>query len=440
MNEELKRAHNTPLLHIDTAAGWRIYDEVDDARRDGYEVTIGDTFDKAYDHPGKISQVHAFLHEHDMQLEQDRKQVIAQGLGRLGLNPLKRDYRREKAIDAALEPLRVQRLFGPNRAVAWHEQRGRAAALLSIVSAHDMQVDCDQTTGRYATMSGPLDARVLDYTFGQNAPRLAGVNIEDALVDAEKKHGGHSEAKAKQRASKRLQKMEEFVHAPVSPVFKDVIQYSADALGIRSRKAEVHQAIRHHLVDTLHAAGGREYLMMSFGCGTALPMLEVIQDLKTHYDVHGRLILLDQDPLALASAACLAEDMGVGDAIEIHCERLFGKFGGPIKLQSILKGRQLDIAEDSGLREYLPDAIYRSLTRETWRNLRSGGLMTTGNMNSNRPHAEFLHGMMGWWPKVQMRTIAEGARLHSESGIPRQATRMRVTRDGVYTMYFTEKQ
>jgi hypothetical protein len=440
MHEELKRAHNMPLLDIDTAASWRIYDEVDDARHDGYEVTIGDTFDQAYDHPSKISQVYEFLHEHDIRLEQDRKQVIIQGLGRLGMNPLKRDYRRERAIDIALEPLRVRRLFGPNRAIAWHEQRGRAAALLSIVSAHDLQVDQNLMTGRYATMSGPLDTRVLDYTFGQNAPRLVGVSIEETLIDAEKRHGGHAEVKAKQRASMRLKKMEEFVLSPVSPVFKDVVQYSADALGIRSRKAEVHQAIRHHLVDAMHGAGGREYLMMSFGCGTALPMLEVIQDLKTHYDVHGRLILLDQDPLALASAACLAEDMGVGDAVEIHCERLFGRFGAPIKLQSILKGRQLDIAEDSGLREYLPDAIYRSLTRETWRNLRSGGLMTTGNMNINRPHAEFLHGMMGWWPKVQMRTIAEGARLHREAGIPQRATRMRVTRDGVYTMYFTEKQ
>lgn len=430
----------TPLQTLDPSAHERLILEVEHARQEGYEVSFGTVDDVAYERPDKIAEVYELLHELDEELAVDRHKIIARGTGRLGINPLRRSYNREKAIDDKLEPLRIQRLFAPVHAVQWHEQRGRAAALLSIVAAHDLQIDGSSVIGKYQTMSGPLDERVLGYTFGENAPRLAGMSIHQALLYGEQRFGGRSGDVAESRVAERLVKIEEFIQAPVSPRFRDIVEYCADALGIRSRKAEVHLAIREHIVDTKHGSEDREYLMMSFGCGTALPMLEVIQDLKMNHNIRTRLILLDQDPLALASAACLAEDMGVGDNIEIHCEQLFSKLGRPIKLQSILHGRKLDVAEDSGLREYLPDMIYRGLTRESWRNLRAGGLMTTGNMNRNRPQVEFLRGMMGWWPQVRRRSIADGLRLHREAGVPRHATRARVTRDGVYTMYFSEKQ
>ena len=66
--------------------------------------------------------------------------------------------------------------------------------------------------------------------------------------------------------------------------------------------------------------------------------------------------------------------------------------------------------------------------------------MTTGNMNKNRPQAEFLHGLMGWPLKVRMRHIKDITRLHAQAGIPKDASRLRVTQDGVYTMCFSIKE
>ena len=427
------------FLGIDPAADQRLLGEIDDARHRGHEVTIGMTQDRAYDNPDKIASVYTFLHELDGQLAGERRRVIERGLGRIGINPIGREMRRARAIDRAIDPMRVELLFGPHRAVPWHNQRGRAAALLSIVSAHDVMADSDPSTGVFETMSGPLDERIFDFSFDDNAGWLSGMALRQSLIEGEMRFNKHDPMMAAERSEARLTQLREFVESPVSPVFKEVTQYCTDALGIRARKEEVHDAIRDHLLKLPEEERSREFLMMSFGCGTALPMLEVVKGLKETLGIQSRLILLDQDPLALASASLLADDMGLADNIEIHCERLFNRFGQPLRLDTVLQGRQLDVAEDSGLREYLPDMIYRWLTRESWNTLKPGGIMTTGNMNRNRPQAEFLHGMMGWWPQVRMRTIEEGLELHRRAGVPTENTQVRVTRDGVYSMYFTEK-
>lgn len=430
---------DTTFLGIDHTSDERLIKEIEAVRERGHEVTIGNTYDRAYDNPEKISSVYSFLHGLDEELAVERLHAIERGIGRVGLNPIGRDMRRARAIDRAIDPTRVELLFAPHRAVAWHNQRGRAAALLSIVSAHELMIDGDQETGSFETMSGPLDSRIFDYEFDANAGWLSGMPLRHALTEGEMRFGKHNVIVAEERSEARLTQLKEFIDAPVSLVFKEVTQYCTDALGIRARKEEVHDAIRRHLLKQPKSEHDREFLMMSFGCGTALPMLEAVKDLKESLGISSRLILLDQDPLALASAARLASDMGLSDDIEIHCERLFNRFGQPIKLETVLQGRQLDVAEDSGLREYLPDMIYRWLTRESWNALKPGGIMTTGNMNRNRPQAEFLHGMMGWWPQVRMRSIDEGLELHRRAGVPTDNTAVRVTRDGVYSMYFTEK-
>ena len=150
-------------------------------------------------------------------------------------------------------------------------------------------------------------------------------------------------------------------------------------------------------------------------------------------------MLVDQDPVALAVAMRLAQRMGLGDHVEIHCRRLFDQWGGPVALDKVLRGRRIDIDKDSGLREYLPDNIYRSLTRQSWRSLKPDGLMISGDMNAARPQPESLHGMMGWRPSVKMRTIRAGIDLHAAAGVPRRCTRVEGTPEGVYSLFFSYK-
>ncbi|MGB4767645.1 MAG: class I SAM-dependent methyltransferase family protein [Candidatus Saccharimonas sp.] len=428
-----------PLMECDPSAFARLGVEVQQSRERGYDVTIGYTPDRAYDDPAAIVDMYGYLYARDVLLAEERQRIIAEGVGSVGVNPLKRAYRREKRIYDRLEPLRDQLLFGQTESdsQAWHRQRGRAAALLTIAAAHDLRAGGDE---RYQTMSGPLSSDVLDFHFPTTGTAFDGLSLHDAVVKTESEYSGKDRAVAEAIAGQRIAELQAFVDAPVSPKFKEIVQYCSDSLGIRSRKQEVNATITQHIEQL--ALSGRtvgDVLMMSYGCGTALPMLEALQQLRDQVGAAPKLILIDQDPLALAAAATLAKQMDLSDNIEIHCRQLFDKLFRPIDIDSVLAGRMLDISEDSGLREYLPDGVYKRLTAMTWRHLKDGGLMSTGNMNANRPQAEFLHGMMGWQPKVQMRRIQDGFALHEAAGIAPGSTRARVTRDGVYTLFFSQK-
>lgn len=299
---------------------------------------------------------------------------------------------------------------------------GKAMALATIVDAHDLRTT-DGGEGLYDTMSGRLDTAFgEDFIFPTEgvSENIAGVRLGDVA------------------AAEDIVKLHTFMDAPVQHGFKDIVAYCSDSLGIRSRKEEVRAEINRYV----DASEKESFLMMSVGCGTALPILEVMQDIKEK-GREAKMILIDQDPIALAAAYQFALQMGLEDSIEIHRSQLFvgkGLATHLMDLQDVLQGRKLDVCEDSGLREYFPDAMYEDLTRQAWEALVDDGLMTTGNMNKNRPQAEFLHGLMGWPYKVSMRHIRDITRLHQKAGVPAEASRLRVTQDGVYTLCFSTKK
>lgn len=434
------------LYDCDPAALYRLEQEIADLKEQGLDVSVGRTYDRAYKSPEEITRIYSYLHESDGILANYRRGLTRGSLAVRALYLVgavlpgirrKIDYE----MDRRLEPVRTKRLFGASETDSqpWHQQRGRALALLTIASAHDLRV-AGEDGGLYDTMSGPLDMSVIDYRFGDENSNLGGKSLAEALIWSEQQFSGKSFEEARRRTERRLVQTREFLEARTTRKFKDVVQYCTDSLGIRSRKEEMNQEVHDYIKKRLDNGEGVDGMtVMSFGCGTALPMLEVMQQIKEESNQCPKIILLDQDPLALASAAVLADKMGLSGNIQLECHRLFSRCGSPLDLKKVLGERKIDISEDSGLREYLPDTVYMNLTKETWKHLREGGLMVTGNMNKNRPQAEFLHGMMGWKPKVIMRSIADGFRLHGKAGVDSRNTRARVTRDGVYTLFFSTK-
>lgn len=442
---ELEHSFTThPLYECDPAALDALSAEIDNLRNKGHTIALEHPADAAYESPEKIVAIYHYLHERDNQLADVHATARRQEIGKRSvraLRPLWSKRTKKRAIHEQLEQYREEALFGETEtdSMPWHRQHGRAVALLTIAAAHELSTNTEDTGG-YPTMSGPLTSDVLEYQFPAQGNQFDGLSLAEALVLEQRMFAGKTEAEAHGKAERRLWDIQDFLEAEVTPQFKEVVQYCSDGLGIRSRKGVVNKKIREK-VETL-AQSGRpisEMTMMSYGCGTALPMLEVLAEIRDTHEAAPTLILIDQDPMALAAAATLAEQMGLSDCIEVHCHRLFSKIGKPKKLDHILRGRKLTVAEDSGLREYLPDRLYRWLTSMTWDYLEEGGMMSTGNMNKNRPQAEFLHGMMGWYPKVQMRTIEEGLRLHQSVGIPAAATEVTVTGDGLYSNYFSHK-
>lgn len=433
---------------IDLEASRKLNDEIAELTKEGYDVQVGERTDSAYKNPQGIKKVFSYLKNRCEKFNEEylkflynhvNRAVLAKWLGKIPLLGRWTVDKWNKRVEEILEYHRGDLLYDANETNSepWHRQRGSALTFLSIAEAYALAViDDDKLVfpGKYPTMSGPIDESLFE-------EKVNDKSLREAMIETQMNRG-ESRQQAEQSVNERLQSVQEFINAPVTPKFAEIIKYCADGIGIRERKYIVNRHMTEHLKKMAERDEDRsinDMLIMSFGCGTALPTLQMMKALKKETGQAPTVILLDQDPLSLAAAQNLARQMGLENNVEIHCHRLFSKFGRPLGLKKVLKGRQVDVMEDSGLREYLPDMVHKKLTEESWGFLRDGGLMITGNMNENRPQKDFLHGLMGWTPRVTMRKIKRSFELLIESGVPREAISAEVAPSGVYTIFTAEK-
>jgi len=428
--------------------------EIESLKLQGYEVNFSpesERTDIAYDNIEAIVSMFERLKVGGERYEDGHRELVtrrqlgaASLVARLHMTPLQvvaAPFRAaSRQVHHAREVTRQEILYSADK-MPWHRQSGQAMALLTIAFAHELE--SEQTDGIYPTMSGLLGDEIFDITFDERSSGfLTGKTLEEANIVAQQDLQGKSLGSAQASTLRRMKELREFIDQPISQDFKEVVQYCTDSLGIRSRKDKVRGVISQYVDARLEREPElKELTILSVGCGTALPIFEVAKALKAK-GISPKVILLDQDPIALAAAQCLAEkeEFGLDDSIELHCRRLFSKLGSALDLSPVIQGRKIDIVEDTGLREYLPDRIYKSLTSALWKSLAPGGVMSTGNMSTHRPQPEFLHGLMGWVPIVRMRNIATGFALHEASGITKGLTTAYVTPDGVYTLYISRKQ
>ena len=432
------------LNGVDHEANKKLNNEIANLRSEGCRVKIGEKTDPAYNSPDDIKDTYNYLKLGDAKLKEVRKYFIHKNPATAAIAnvldkiPFVKMGKWGEKIDAYLEIFRDKLLYGKNQTNSqpWHNQRGSALTFLTISEAYRLRVSRKKgeilSEGKYPTMSGPLDESVFD-------EKINGLPLTEVMIQ-DKINNGVDKAIAIEEVEKRLSDVREFIQAPVTEKFSNVIRHCADSLGIRERVETVNGLSIDHLKKVAEKENRSidDMLVMSFGCGTGLATLKMLKKLKDETGEAPTVILLDQDPLSLAAAQSLAKKWNLEDKIEVHCERLFSKLGKPLSLEGVLGNRKLDIAEDSGLREYLPDGVYKQLTRESLKFLRTGGLMITGNMNVNRPQKEFLHGLMGWVPKVRMRSTKEGFKLLQKSGIPKESIEATVTASGVYTVFAIE--
>ena len=432
------------LNGVDHEANKKLNEEIADLRSEECRVKIGEKTDPAYNNPDGIKDTYNYLKRGDAELKEIRKNFIHKNLATAAIanvldkTPFVKMGKWGKKVDLYLEFFRDKLLYGENQTASkpWHNQRGSALTFLTISEAYRLRVSRKNgeilSEGKYPTMSGPLDESVF-------YEKINGLPLTEVMIQ-DKVNNGVDKSTAIEEVEKRISEVREFIQAPVTEEFSNVIRHCADSLGIRERVETVNGLSIDHLKKVAEKENRSidDMLVMSFGCGTGLATLKMLKKLKDETGETPTVILLDQDPLSLAAAQSLAKKWNLEDKIEVHCERLFSKLGKPLSLEGVLDNRKLDIAEDSGLREYLPDGVYKQLTRESLKFLRTGGLMITGNMNVNRPQKEFLHGLMGWVPKVRMRSIKEGFKLLQKSGIPKESIEATVTASGVYTVFAIE--
>lgn len=438
------------LEACDAASSQRLLAEIDDACQQGLDVTIAAvTPDHAYASPGAITAVYVDLAERGRSFLNARASILQRNplwalIHRTSERPrLSRTLaklafirRSRRALKTQLDAERNRILYTDIAATPWLGQCGRALALLTIAAAHDLHCEAEGAPGhgQHAGMGGPLTGADLHAPFTA-AGNMTGMSVATLLSPS---IPTSTPTTSNATVPRHLSDAQAFLDAPISEGFRHIVRYCSDSLGIRERKEAVNDLITAHLRQRHHDGQGLDAMtMLSVGCGTALPVLEAMRSLHKAYGQCPRLILLDQDPVALKAAEELAARMGLEERIELQCHNLFTPRGKLLNLDHVLNSRTLDVVEDSGLREYLPDSIYVDLTRASMRALKPGGLMVTSNMNANRPQKEFLRGLMGWPIPVLHRTIAQGVRLHERAGIDAQRLHIQVLPSGVYTVFST---
>ena len=422
--------------------------EIQDLQRSGYTIEqVFDTDDRAYEQPHRIDAMYRQLTDMGKVYDERARAQRPLSLAAASIydasmqtplaavtTPLKSIRKR---VEVVREEARADILFDSTK-MPWHLQAGKALALQTIMDAHDLR-PVDSNEGEYDTMSGRLPTTLPDMTFGDNAGWMAGLSLREAMVGAGQKFRGKPRQAVEKYVDAELDNLKTFLNAPVTDDFKEIVAYCHDSLGIRARKELVRDAAAEQL-DWYeeNRPDKKEVTFLSVGCGTAQSILEVAADARDR-GLTPKIILFDQDPVALAAAMELARQMGLEEYAELHCEKLFNA-KGESEVKKVLGDRKVDIGEDSGLREYLKPGVYKHLTRAVYDSLEDDGMMITGNMNKGRVQGEFLHGLMGWSPHVQMRTPKEGFRLHEQSGVPKGKTTAKVTKDTVYTVFVSTKR
>ena len=423
---------------IDRASSQRLQEEIDEARENGYVVDIMPSSDEAYRNPHKKRAVYEHLEGIGNAINEQRRQTMG-NYAVLGTDGIAQQVAGGH-LNRKLDGIRADYLYDVVEARPWWKQGGSALALATIVDAYQLRTEDDPTDG-YRRMSGRIDESILQYQFDESVPELQGMSLEQATAETYRYFGLKGIVRPKPSkgvrqhvAKEKMANLAEFVTTKNTEGFTDVVRYCADGIGIRERGPVVGDGIVQHVAET----GSETPLIMSLGSGTGLPLFGMVETLAQQ-GKQPKLIMVDQDPIALAVAAKEVERRQLEDYVEIHCQRVFSPTGKIIDFDDILQGRVPDIMENSGFREYVPDAVYDGLLTKINDILPHGGLSVNCCTNQNRPQKGFLYGAMGWPVDIRCCTLQEMFDSIEQSGLPLDQTRARVTKSGVYTAFTTVK-
>lgn len=208
---------------------------------------------------------------------------------------------------------------------------------------------------------------------------------------------------------------------------RDYLTGVFDAHAVRSR-GQVAKTLLHE-----HFPGSRHPLrLMSIACGAAGPIFDYARDAAADGVEIAELLVVDHDPLALASTVSLARGAGLGDRVTPMRKNLLKT--PPIDYLD----EQVDLVDLVGVFEHLPSSrlgyrIASHVLAGAAEAVRPGGLILLGNMLDERPQQRFFDSV---WPRLQQRTMRQVLALALEAGIDAELVKVRVpAKDGIYALY-----
>ena len=227
------------LNGVDHEANEKLNKEIADLRSEDCRVKIGEKTDPAYNNPDKIQDIYNYLERGGVELKEISKDIIHINLAAVALAsvlekiPFVRENKWGNVIDDYLEIFRDKLLYGKDQTDSqpWHNQRGSALTFLTISEAYRLRAPGKKgeilSEGEYPSMSGPLDESVFD-------EKINGLPLTEVMIQ-DKINNGMDKATAIEEVEKRISEVREFIQAPVTEKFSNVIRHCADSLGIRER-------------------------------------------------------------------------------------------------------------------------------------------------------------------------------------------------------------
>jgi SAM-dependent methyltransferase len=232
---------------------------------------------------------------------------------------------------------------------------------------------------------------------------------------------------------------EQFVPAVIEPeteaiTARDFFRGVKDAEAVRTRATTAMELVAEHIESSEILADRADLVSASLACGAAGPVYKMVNGLGERGHNFSDVILVDQDPMALATAHSLAEANGVEGKVRLELRDLLTE-----NITDYIKPHSVDVVDLLGLFEYIPNddrmghwaAALLGKVKEI---VRPGGYIVFGNMLNERPQQDFFKKVVQW-PRLQQRTIRQVGKIVEEAGFSANDLQVRVPSEGVYAVY-----
>ncbi len=214
---------------------------------------------------------------------------------------------------------------------------------------------------------------------------------------------------------------------------KDFLTGVLDSRAVDTRAIAAGQLALEHILGNPEDFSDKPLVTASLACGAAASMFELNELFaKNGYEI-GKNVLVDNDPMALASAVALSRAYGMNDKADIHLQDIVGG-----RLTDYIEPHSVDIVDILGIVDYLPTTLkgYRAASNFIGKIVdivRPGGIIVGANALLHRPQQDFFEKV---WPTLQQRDPSEMVEIITDAGYSRDSIRVRVPqREGVYGVY-----
>lgn|GEM_PF-2076988 len=214
---------------------------------------------------------------------------------------------------------------------------------------------------------------------------------------------------------------------------KDFLTGVLDSRAVDTRAIAATELALEHVLANPALFADRPLVTASLACGAAAPMFELDQIFAAQGIQIDKNILVDNDPMALASAVALGRAYGMSDKVDAQLQDIVNG-----KLTDYIEPHSVDIVDILGIVDYLPTKLkgYKAAANFIGKIadiVRPGGIIVAGNALLHRPHQEFFDKV---WPTLQQRDPLEMTSIIAEAGYDKSDIQVRIPqREGVYGIY-----